>query len=202
MTRDIRSYTPGPEALKALSHGDRLKMLGILRLEGPRTASGLAAELGLNSGATSYHLRQLAKHGFIEEAPELGNGRDRWWRSAHEMTTTRDEAAPGSPEAEAMGGYLASVVERQVELIFAALAAHPGLPVEWRRASTASDGTYWLTAAEAEVLSERLSAELVRLKAETPPVDAPGPEGTRRFSVQIHAFPHPGFPQPGLKDTP
>ncbi|WP_203531231.1 winged helix-turn-helix domain-containing protein [Pseudoroseicyclus tamaricis] len=200
MTRDVRRYSPGPEALKALSHGDRLKMLGILRLHGPQTATGLAEQLGLNSGAASYHLRQLAKHGFIEEAPELGNARERWWRSAHETTWTEDTAAPGTPEAESMGGYLATVIERQVEMLFASLPAHAGLPAEWRRASNASDGTFWLTAEQAYELSERLTAELVRMQAETPPVTEPGPEGTRRFTVQIHAFPHPGLP--GAKETP
>ncbi|MGZ9810766.1 winged helix-turn-helix domain-containing protein [Pseudoroseicyclus sp. H15] len=195
MTRDIRRFSPGPEALKALSHGDRLKMLGILRLEGPQTASGLAAQLGLNSGATSYHLRQLAKHGYIEEATELGNARDRWWRAAHDSTWTEDNAPSGTPEAEAMGGYISTVVERQVEMLFAGLQAHAGLPTEWRRASTASDGTYWLTAEQAQELTDKLNDELIRMQATTPPITGPGPEGARRFTVQLHAFPHPGLPK-------
>jgi DNA-binding transcriptional ArsR family regulator len=50
--------TPDPTALRALSHPVRLRMLGLLRSEGPSTASRLAERLGLNSGATSYHLRK------------------------------------------------------------------------------------------------------------------------------------------------
>ena len=65
-------------------------MLGILRFDGPSTATALAKRLGLNSGATSYHLRQLALHGLIEEAEGLGNKRDRWWQA-------RREAARGGP---------------------------------------------------------------------------------------------------------
>ena len=120
--RTIRNISPGPSALKALTHPDRLRMLGILRLEGPQTASGLAARLGLNSGATSYHLRQLAQHGFIEDAPELGSARDRWWRAAHESTHTEDDAPAGTPEAEMTGAYLSVIVGRQVEQILAAQA--------------------------------------------------------------------------------
>ena len=62
---DLTSITPDPTALKALSHPVRLRMLGLLRADGPATASSLALRLGLNSGATSYHLRQLHQHGFV-----------------------------------------------------------------------------------------------------------------------------------------
>ena len=53
------------------------------RFGGPATASQLAEKLGESSGATSYHLRQLAAHGFIEDAPEHGKGRERWWKAVH-----------------------------------------------------------------------------------------------------------------------
>ena len=82
------SITPDIAGLRALSHPVRLRMLGLLRTEGPATATSLAQRLGLNTGATSYHLRQLAQHGFIEEDPERGTGRDRWWRAAHDATRT------------------------------------------------------------------------------------------------------------------
>ncbi|HVT71372.1 MAG TPA: ArsR family transcriptional regulator, partial [Trebonia sp.] len=52
--------------------------------------------LGESTGLTSHHLRQLAKHGFIEEVPELGRGRERWWRSGHVdwRLPPRDEQDP------------------------------------------------------------------------------------------------------------
>ena len=78
------SISPDIAGLRALSHPVRLRMLGLLRTEGPATATSLAQRLDLNTGATSYHLRQLAQHGFIEEDPERGTGRDRWWRAAHD----------------------------------------------------------------------------------------------------------------------
>ena len=61
-------------------------MLMLLRLEGPATATQLAQKLKLNTGATSYHLRQLAEHGFIEDDTERGDARDRWWKAAHQST--------------------------------------------------------------------------------------------------------------------
>jgi hypothetical protein len=52
-------------------------MLGLLRSEGPSTASRLAERPGLNSGATSYHLRNFGQHGFFVHAPERGGCRPR-----------------------------------------------------------------------------------------------------------------------------
>ena len=59
---------PDPvRAIRALSHPLRVRLLDLLRFDGPSTATLLARRVGESSGATSYHLRQLARHGFIEE---------------------------------------------------------------------------------------------------------------------------------------
>jgi DNA-binding transcriptional ArsR family regulator len=67
-------------SLKLLANPMRYRMMDRLR-QGPATSTTLARVLGLNTGVTSYHLRQMAKHGFIEEVPELSRGRERWWRA-------------------------------------------------------------------------------------------------------------------------
>ncbi|MQA80835.1 MAG: helix-turn-helix domain-containing protein [Streptosporangiales bacterium] len=67
-------------ALRALRHPLRQRMLRLLDRNGPATATTLARDLGENSGATSYHLRRLAEHGFVEDDAERGHGRERWWR--------------------------------------------------------------------------------------------------------------------------
>ena len=72
------------EQLRALSHPLRLRMLEVLR-EGPATASALGRRLGESSGATSYHLRALAKAGVVEE-DERGSKRERWWRRVDSFT--------------------------------------------------------------------------------------------------------------------
>ncbi len=59
----------------------RQRILRCLQRDGPATATSLAAALGENTGATSYHLRQLAAHGFVEDLPERATGRERWWRA-------------------------------------------------------------------------------------------------------------------------
>jgi predicted ArsR family transcriptional regulator len=75
-----------PTSLKALVHPLRIGMLGILRADGPATSSELARKLETNSGATSYHLRQLERHGFVVEVPGMGTTRQRFWQAAHEYS--------------------------------------------------------------------------------------------------------------------
>ena len=67
-------------SLKLLAHPMRYRVMDRLR-QGPATSTTRARALGLNTGVTSYHLRQMAEHGFIEEVPELSRGRERWWRA-------------------------------------------------------------------------------------------------------------------------
>ena len=74
-------------ALRALAHPLRSQLLGRLRLDGPATASQLGRLYGESSGATSYHLRQLAAYGFVEEVEGQGTARERWWRARHRMTS-------------------------------------------------------------------------------------------------------------------
>lgn len=67
-------------SLQGLAHPLRVQLCDELGLHGPATATQLGARLGESSGATSYHLRQLEKYGFVEEDPTRGSGRERWWR--------------------------------------------------------------------------------------------------------------------------
>ncbi|MEV4248719.1 helix-turn-helix domain-containing protein [Streptosporangium canum] len=78
---DDKTRNLGASALKGLSHPVRLRLLELLEQHGPATATQLAARIGENTGATSYHLRQLERHGFIEDMPERGKGKERWWRT-------------------------------------------------------------------------------------------------------------------------
>ena len=67
-------------ALKSFAHPLRLRLYQLLEERGPATATQLAALVGENTGATSYHLRELAKHLMIEVVPGMGRGKDKYWR--------------------------------------------------------------------------------------------------------------------------
>lgn len=67
------------DGLKALAHPLRVQIIEALSTYGEHTASSLAERLGESSGATSYHLRQLEKHGYVREVEGRGTARERWW---------------------------------------------------------------------------------------------------------------------------
>ncbi|MGN6426226.1 winged helix-turn-helix domain-containing protein [uncultured Leifsonia sp.] len=87
----------GMPALRALAHPLRVEIMNELSDFGPATASMLAERLGESSGATSYHLRQLAKHEIIVEDDERGKGRERWWKMAPGGVSLGGEEILASP---------------------------------------------------------------------------------------------------------
>src|SRR5215207_3257321 len=77
-----------PQALRALAHTGRYAILERLQTRGPATATECAEAAGLSPSACSYHLRLLARHGFVEEDTSEGattgrrsDGRERVWRA-------------------------------------------------------------------------------------------------------------------------
>ena len=140
-----------------------MAILKALRVNGPATASALGRRLGESSGATSYHLRQLEKHGFVEEVPDSGDGRDRWWRAAFDGH--RVEAAPflGSPEDRALlGVYEAQVVatHAQAAVEFVSELSAGEWDDEWAEAHAFNDIRLRLTPARTARLVERIQALL------------------------------------------
>lgn len=105
---------PDTARARGLAHPLRVRLLGALQEAGRGTATSLAAALGESTGATSYHLRQLARHGLVAE--DAAPGRARWWRS-----TASEPGWEGAVEAtlrltpdqaDRLGAELADLVDR------------------------------------------------------------------------------------------
>lgn len=179
------SIVPTPQQLRALTHPTRLRMLGLLRTEGPATSTTLAQRLGLNTGAASYHLRQLAEHGFIEDDPDRGSGRERWWRTRHSSTYMQREVEGQPVDGDTIDAYLQSVVTVYTDQMQRAIEERATLPEEWRAASTFSDWRLRLTPAGARALLDRLGELVEEIEDEAGP-DA----GT--YTVMLGGFVQPG----------
>jgi DNA-binding transcriptional ArsR family regulator len=171
--------------LRALAHPTRIKIVGLLRIHGPATATTLAQRLGVNTGATSYHLRELAKAGMVEEDESRGNARDRWWRSVY-ASTFLDDTEILAKEPDAALSYLRGVAQVNAEEMFRHVEDLPGLPQEWQAASTISDYGLHLTAEQLTGLLEELVAVLAKYRTDP---DAEPPAGTRKVAIQVQAFP-------------
>src|SRR3954469_22531467 len=94
-------------SLRGYAHPLRLRLIGLLRSEGPMTATPAAARLDDNVPNCSFHLRQLAKYGLAERAP-AADGRERPWRATAQATTWHDDS--DDPEVRAATDQINAVV--------------------------------------------------------------------------------------------
>ena len=189
---------PDPRSLRALAHPLRLQLLGLLRADGPATASQLAARTGQSSGATSYHLRQLAEYGFVVDAEDRGNARDRWWRAAHRSTEFDFDFESDSvdEESRALGEqYLRVVADAYSRRLDAAISAFPTITEDlgrgWEHGFTLSDQRLRLTSSEAESLVAELLEVVRRYRPDRPENRASVPEGSKPVVVQWQVLPVP-----------
>jgi hypothetical protein len=178
-------------SLRGLAHPLRLRILAILRDDGPSTSTRLAQRLALSTGATSYHLRQLAAYGFIAEDEALGFGRERWWRAVHREINLRT-ADVGLEANELSEVYLHAVAAMQAEQVQRAIEEWATLPRAWQVAGTLSELRLRLTHAELASLRGELFAVIGRYRRDEPGTAGQAPPGSAPVLVQLQAFRRPG----------
>ncbi|MEV6104396.1 helix-turn-helix domain-containing protein [Streptomyces sp. NPDC051940] len=116
MTQERRTVT-SPEALKALAHPLRLRIVRHLGVHGPATSTTLASALGENTGTLSYHLRMLERGGLIEDIPERSAGRERWWRGVRGLDIRRPPEEEMTPAEQAVADELGRMrLEEDIQL--------------------------------------------------------------------------------------
>jgi DNA-binding transcriptional ArsR family regulator len=135
-----------PHALRALAHPLRLRLLEELAIAGPLTATELADRVGESPANCSWHLRQLARFGYIEEAPG-GTGRQRPWRGVVEVRSWSDPI--DDPElAQAGDAADAILMDHEYQALRAYRAWRAQESPEWRDASGSNQAIAWCTAEE------------------------------------------------------
>ncbi|UDM02483.1 helix-turn-helix domain-containing protein [Streptomyces longhuiensis] len=179
-------------ALKALAQPRRQQILQHLALHGPATSAMLARGLGLNTGATSYHLRELARYGFTEESSAQGpsvGGRERWWRAV-----PGDRRFPPrsrqNPETRLVMDELNHLSYAADLELFERLQRQGQDLGEWADAFPYSRGTIRLTLPELRSFFEEFIALLNRYKRP----DSETPDGARTVLTRLLAFPAPAHP--------
>jgi DNA-binding transcriptional ArsR family regulator len=161
-------------ALRALAHPLRMSLLAALRSGGPSTASRLADRLGESSGATSYHLRQLAGFGFVEEVTDQGTGRERWWRALHRSTRWNTEDLLDEPGGREVVDELTDrIVAHQRRMLAAFAAERERTDDEWRAAASLNDWALHLSPARARQLIGELNDVVQRWRDQSEEQDQP-----------------------------
>lgn len=178
-----------PLALRALAHPVRLELIALLRRGGPLTATQAGERIGESPASCSFHLRQLAKYGLVEEAGG-GRGRERPWRAT---AATTEWAARGSDdEADAAGSALTRlIVERHFQSALEWLDRRDSEDPEWVDAAAVSDAIVYMTPEELHELGLKIWA-LVEPYVKR--LEEPGPSGARAVNVIGLAYPLPEEP--------
>lgn len=177
-------YRLDARALRVLAHPLRSRLLAELRLHGAATATELADRLDTNTGASSYHLRQLEAVGLVVDT-NTGTGKRRIWAAstrAHEWTPSE---FAGDPEAEASLTWLElhyqNFLTARVET-WAEVSRH--WPAQWRDTLGAGDDGVSVTATQARQMRSEIEAVVARYR------DAGGAEpDARRLLVWTHLLP-------------
>lgn len=197
-------------AMKAFAHPLRMAMYDYLNDHGSATATMLAKHTGESTGQTSYHLRQLERHGFVAEDPAKGSGRERWW-TALGFSVKGTELAQDSGTRPAVEAMLRNQVNQRVAAMQSWYEQAGSEDPRWVNASTESRVTATMTLAETQALKDALMTlvhehtEAARGRREgtgAPAGPADGTAGdaadpdatgeTRRVRVYIDVFPLPG----------
>ncbi len=185
--RSVRKVTD-PKVLKALSHPLRLRLYELLQARGPATATTLSAHVDEAVGLLSYHLRKLAEHGYVEEAPELGaDGRERWWRSVPGGVSWSSADFLGDPGDRAVAAAAERVLlGRQLDRLREYKDAADAWGADWVDAALASDSLFLLTPDEMRRLSDELKEVILRWSDREVPADGQHREHAFMFT---HLFP-------------
>lgn len=184
-----RREVDDPRAMRALTHPVRLALLEALEREGQLTATEAGEQIGEPPNTCSFHFRQLAKYGFVEESGPA-RGRSRPWR----LVTTRMHFTDLHADAGttiAARQLDALLRERYLARLAAFYAARPALPREWQEVTGGSQATLHLTPAELRQVDQEFMAILDRY-APRGASPALRPQGSRPVEVLMFGYLLPG----------
>jgi DNA-binding transcriptional ArsR family regulator len=175
------------EALRALGHPTRLRILAHLQIHGDATATQCADEVGESPSSCSYHLRTLAKHGFVEDAP-TADGRERRWH-ARVASVDFDAGAEAGEEFQAASALArAALLQLSDDNVRDYLTRERSFSPAWREAAAFLQTTIVATPAELDRIARSLQEVLAPYQRSA---RERTPRGSRFVDVSIRAVPKP-----------
>jgi hypothetical protein len=172
-----------PRALHALAHPTRVALLDHLLAMGARTASQCAEAVGESASSCSWHMRQLARFGFVERA-ESTDGRERPWRA----TATGFGYEPGRAGAgdeRLENAVLATQLRAEEQALMRHVEARSELAPAWQEASVIHTYHLLMTPDEREALHSGLD-QAIRPFISLTRADAPQDAAQVRLHVRAY----------------
>ncbi|MFC4114622.1 ArsR/SmtB family transcription factor [Nonomuraea zeae] len=196
MTRESE-WVSDPKAMRALAHPARLMILDRLSTQGSATATEVAEIAGITPSAASYHLRMLAKYGFVEDAPPRGDGRERLWQSVGQSISVGVQPGDQPEVRDAKVALIAAIRREANEQAHLALSNVDREPEEWRDATRFSRHRLRIDAEEMAQLNETI-AKLLEPYTARHRSEEVAPGGARIVEAQVNLFPVYERAAPGL----
>jgi len=186
----IRQVTDS-RVLAAMAHPLRRRLLDVLKVHGPATASAIAGRTDQTVANVSHHLRVLHSSGLIEEAPELARDRrERWWRLVSAALRWSSVDFAEDPASAAIAEAAQSLnLDHHSGLVRAWFAADEAQRIRWEDAAFSTDKWLTLTPAELAEFSHQVIDLLDRWATRNTPDD-----GQRREPVFVFTYGVPGQP--------
>ena len=191
MTEEARVRLDNPDAIAALTHPVRLKLLAYLMSSGPATASQGARAVGDTPSNCSYHLRTLAKYGWVE-ADGSADARERPWRALVTGLSWEQSADPDSPLGRNAAALLAMTVQQDQQEVMEAVARFAALERIWQDASSFHTYTLRMTATELADLTRQVDALIRPYIAAT---RDERPDGSALVHLGLQTFPERPDPE-------
>jgi hypothetical protein len=174
-----------PKAMRAMAHPVRMALLELLSAAGTLTATQASDVLGESPANCAFHLRTLAKYGFVEEAGG-GRGRERPWRKVPmriSISSSQDD-----PQAVAAAEVVGRAwTERWMDRARRALDRGRDWPEGWADAVQSNGSQLFLTPAELEQIGEEFLALLDRYVDRDDP--AKRPDGALPAELLFFGYP-------------
>ncbi len=181
--REIRD----PLVLRAMAHPFRLRLLDLVVRRGTLTSAEAAEATGESTASCSFHLRQLAKYGFVEPAAPR-DGRERPWKRVEGGERIPDSSDPVLSRAAAEAARV--ILDRVYAEAFSWLERHGGLPRRWQRGAVMDEELLYLTAEELSELSRSVVELLATHRGRTTSPEA-RPAGALPVRALALLFPVP-----------
>ncbi len=177
-----------PRAMRAVAHPVRIALLEVLTVEGPLTATEAGELIGESPTTCSFHLRQLAKYGFIEEVAGVA-GRKRPWRLVHTGMSFSDVS--DDLETRLAGAALSRVLhDFYLERLREGLELRRDSPEAVQKATGASEFLLYVTVDELHEIDDRITA-LIRPLFERVSNPKKRPKGAVPIELLFFAYPRP-----------
>ena len=161
---DYSGFRLDATSLKTLAHPLRSRLLGALRKAGPATATDLAARLGTNSGATSYHLRRLESVGLVADTGE-GEGKRRLWKASTDSHQYEPSDFVGDEDAEtALNWLVRDYIRHLGEQFERWLDVEGTWPIAWRDAAGMNDTFVIATPEQLQAMKAELDEVVLRYR--------------------------------------